>query len=88
MNIQEDKPLVSIVINCYNSANYISRAINSVVNQTYTNWELIIWDDGSSDNTVNIVKKFKDERIRLFSQEKNLGLCQSRLNVIKKLMEV
>ena len=72
MNIQENKPLVSIVINCYNSANYISRAINSVVNQTYTNWELIIWDDGSSDNTVNIVKKFKDERIQIIFTRKKI----------------
>ena len=85
MNIQELKPLVSILINCYNSANYISRAINSVINQTYNNWELIIWDDGSTDNTVNIIKNFKDDRIRLFLQEKNLGLCKSRLNVIEKI---
>ena len=85
MNIQDPKPLVSILINCYNSANYISRAINSVINQTYNNWELIIWDDGSTDNTVNIIKNFKDDRIRLFLQEKNLGLCKSRLNVIEKI---
>lgn len=85
MNIQDPKPLVSILINCYNSANYISRAINSVINQTYNNWELIIWDDGSTDNTVNIIKNFKDDRIRLFLQEKNLGLCKSRLNAIEKI---
>ena len=72
MNIQENKPLVSIVINCYNSANYISRAINSVVNQTYTNWELIIWDDGSSDNTVNIVKNLKMKESDYFHKEKIL----------------
>ncbi len=41
------KPLVSILINCFNTSSFISKAINSVINQSYKNWELIIWDDGS-----------------------------------------
>ena len=78
-------PLVSILLNCYNSSLYISRAIQSVINQSYKNWELIIWDDGSSDNTVEIIKSFNDPRIRLFLQKKNLGLGNSRIRAIKKI---
>ena len=72
-------------LNCYNSSLYISRAIQSVINQSYKNWELIIWDDGSSDNTVEIIKSFNDPRIRLFLQKKNLGLGNSRIRAIKKI---
>ena len=60
----DKKPLVSILINCYNSENYISKAIKSVLNQSYKNWELIIWDDGSNDNTKSIISKFSDKRTK------------------------
>lgn len=78
-------PLVSILLNCFNSSPYISRAIQSVIDQSYKNWELIIWDDGSSDNTVKKIKKFDDSRIKLFLQKKNLGLGSSRIKAIKKI---
>ena len=54
------KPKVSVLMNCYNSERFIKKSINSVINQTYKNWELIIWDDGSKDNTYKIISKFKD----------------------------
>ena len=75
----ELNPLVSILMNCYNSSNYISNAIESVINQTYKNWELIIWDDGSTDETVKVISEFKDDRIKLFLQKNNLGLRASRI---------
>ena len=50
------KPLVSILLNCYNASNYISKAIQSVLDQTYLNWELIVWDDGSTDDTLKKIK--------------------------------
>lgn len=59
-------PLVSIVIPTYNRANLVGESIRSVLNQTYTNWELIIIDDGSQDNTLEIVSAFVDSRIRYF----------------------
>ena len=80
-----NNPLVSVLMNCYNSSKFISRAIKSVLNQTYINWELIVWDDGSNDDTLEIVKSFRDKRIKLFSQKKNLGLGLSRINAIKKI---
>ena len=82
----ENSPLVSILINCYNSSNFIVRAVSSVINQTYQNWELIIWDDGSTDDTIKILKnKFNDKRIKIFSQNINEGLGPSRINAIKKI---
>ena len=69
------KPLVSVVIPTWNRAGLIVRAINSVLSQTYSNWELIIVDDGSTDNTDEVVKKFQenDTRIRFIKHEKNSG---------------
>lgn len=59
-------PLVSIIIPTYNRANLIGETIRTVLNQTYTNWELIIIDDGSQDNTREIVSEFSDYRISYF----------------------
>jgi glycosyltransferase involved in cell wall biosynthesis len=62
----EYKPVVSIIMPTFNRAGYIERAIKSVLNQTFTRWELIVTDDGSADNTFNIVDSFinKYETIR------------------------
>jgi len=66
------KPLVTVIIPSYNHAQYILTAINSVKNQTYDNWELIIIDDGSTDNTHEILEKMpKDDRIVLFLNKDN-----------------
>lgn len=64
---------ISILMASYNYAQYIEEAINSVINQIYKDWELIIVDDGSSDNSIEIIKSFckKDERIKLFCHENN-----------------
>ena len=59
--MKSDYPLVSVLLNCYNAEKFISKAIESVLNQSYNNWELIIWDDGSTDNTLEVVKRFKNE---------------------------
>lgn len=66
-------PKVSIACRTFNASGTIARAIRSVLNQTYENWELIIADDGSSDDTVAIIKQFHDERIRLHVNTSNLG---------------
>ena len=57
------KPLVSIIIPTYNREFCIGRAIKSVIDQTFTNWELIVVDNNSTDNTVEVVNNFLDERI-------------------------
>ena len=66
-------PGISVLMSVYNGETYIARAIVSLLVQTYENFELILIDDGSSDNTAHIVKQIKDDRIRFFQQE-NLGL--------------
>lgn len=68
-----DKPLISILCATYNHEKYVSYFINSLINQTYENWELIIVDDCSTDNNINEIKKFSDPRIKLFQQEFNQG---------------
>jgi len=65
---------VSIITAMYNGEKFIKQMINSVLLQTYDNWELIIINDGSTDCSMNIVKKFKDKRIKIITQN-NLGQC-------------
>ena len=70
-----NEPLVSVLMTAYNREQYIAEAIESVINSTYQNWELIIVDDGSKDNTVAIAKTYadKDTRIKFYRNETNLG---------------
>ena len=75
-----EKNLVSIIMPAYNSEKYISSAIESVLNQTYTNFELIVVNDGSTDNTIDILKKYSD-RIICISQ-RNKGAAFARNNGI------
>ena len=75
-----EKPVVSVVIATYNREKYIKRAIESVINQTYKNIELIIIDDGSTDNTGDVVKHYlADSRVRYIYQ-KNQGCIDARNN--------
>lgn len=71
------KPLVSIIMPAYNAERFIQEAIVSVINQSYTSWELIVVNDGSKDNTEKIAKSFFDRRIILISQE-NKGVAAAR----------
>jgi glycosyltransferase involved in cell wall biosynthesis len=64
-------PLVSVVIPSYNHERYIGEAVESVLAQSISDFEIIVVDDGSSDDSVNVVKKFDDSRIKLFSQNNN-----------------
>lgn len=70
----KDNPLVSVIIPAYNAAKYIAEAIESVLIQNYKNFELIIIDDGSTDQTKDIIASFKDDRIRYYYQD-NSGLA-------------
>lgn len=80
-----EKDMVSIIMPSYNTAKYIGKSINSVIKQTYKNWELIIVDDCSNDNTDSIVNKFLiDERIKYFKNKKNSGAAISRNKALKE----
>lgn len=75
----KEKGLVSIITPSYNTADYIEETINSVINQTYKNWELIIVDDCSTDNTDEVVRNFlKDKRVKYLKNVKNSGAAISR----------
>ncbi len=72
------KPAVSVIVPTYNRANLLPRAIKSVLNQTFTNFELIIVDDGSTDNTLEIVRHFNNRRIRCISHDHTKGGSAAR----------
>lgn len=76
--IERVEGLVSIIMPSYNTAIYIEETIQSVLNQTYPNWELIIVDDCSNDNTDEVLEKIKDPRIHYLKNEKNSGAAVSR----------
>lgn len=78
MNSNIHNPFVSVIIPCYNAANYIEETIQSVQQQTFSNWELLIIDDGSSDDSLLIIKPYlSDKRIQYHYQE-NKGVSTAR----------
>lgn len=74
-----DKDLISIIMPTYNVEKYVGQAIESILNQTYKNFELIIVDDGSTDNTFSILKKYskRDARIKIFKNSRNLKIVKT-----------
>lgn len=66
-------PLVSVIMPAYNASEYIGEAIDSLLNQTEKDFELLICDDGSTDDTLKIMQSYQDERIRIFSNGENKG---------------
>lgn len=78
------KPFISVFIPVYNAEKYIGEAIKSILNQTYKNFELIIVDDGSTDNTIQVISKYKDERIRVIRNKKNMGIPFTRNRGLKE----
>lgn len=76
--------LVSIITPSFNSVKFIKQCIESVIAQTYTNWEMLIVDDYSSDNSLQILKKYNDKRIQLIELDKNVGASESRNVAIRK----
>lgn len=70
--------LVSIIMPNYNGAKYLPETINSVLAQTYTNWELLFVDDCSTDNSLEIIRSYKDSRIKILQNDKNSGAAVSR----------
>lgn len=81
-----NKPLVSIVTPCYNSENYLSETIESVITQTYSNWELIIVDDISTDDSIKVIREYceKDSRIKYFVLEEKGGASLARNRAIRE----
>jgi glycosyltransferase involved in cell wall biosynthesis len=76
--MQEFNPLVSIIINCYNGEKYLRETIDSVIAQTYTNWEIIFWDNQSTDDTANIVKGYNNSKIKYYYAPNHTPLGEAR----------
>ena len=71
------KNLVSIIMNCHNGEEYLNKAINSIIKQSHKNWELIFFDNSSKDRSAEIVKSYKDKRIKYFkSRFVRLGVAR------------
>ena len=82
-----EEPLVSVLMNCYNGSRYIKNAIESVILQSYKNWELVIWDNQSTDNSLDIINlyKKKDKRIKCFVSKNHTDLGGGRASAWKHL---
>ena len=77
---EKTSPLVSIIMPCFNAESLIEKALESILKQSYENWELLIIDDGSTDDTAKIIKKFSSEnsKIKFYSNTNNCGVAYSR----------
>ena len=81
--ISENRPFFSVVIPLYNKQNYIKETIKSVLNQTFQNFEIVVVNDGSKDDSIKIIESIQDYRIKLVHQE-NSGVSVARNMGIKE----
>jgi len=78
-----DSPAVSVIMNCFNGAKYLREAIDSVYAQTYREWEIIFWDNASTDNSAEIAKSY-DGKLRYFRGEKTVPLYEARNYAVRQ----
>lgn len=77
-----DKPVVSVLMPAFNAEKYIAQAVDSILQQSFHNFELIILNDGSTDSTSQIIEKINDQRIRVIQLEQNQGLVKARNRLV------
>jgi glycosyltransferase involved in cell wall biosynthesis len=82
--MSDSEPLVSIIMNCYNGEKYLREAIDSVYAQTYTSWEIIFWDNCSTDNSAEIAQSY-DEKLKYYRAKMNTPLGKARNMAIGKV---
>ena len=75
---------VSVIINCLNGSKFIKKCLKSVINQTYKNLEIIFFDNNSKDNSIELIKKIKDQRIKIFKSKKTIKLYDARNRAVNK----
>ena len=83
-NTINEQPLVSIIMNCYNGETYLQESINSVLSQTYKNWELIFWDNQSNDKSAKIFKDYKDVRLKYYLAASHIEILSKARNYALK----
>ena len=79
-----NSPLISIIMNCYNGEKYLQESIDSILKQSYQNWELIFWDNQSTDKSSEIFLKNKDSRFFYYLASKHTKLGNARIMATKK----
>ena len=77
-------PVINIVMNCYNGEYYLKKSLESILSQTFKNWELIFWDNCSTDRSAEIFHKYKDPRLHYFKSEKHTSQYEARKNAMLK----
>src|SRR5690606_22331258 len=77
--------LVTVIMPAYNAGKYISAAIDSLIKQSYPNWELIIVNNGSADHTNEVVFSYRDERIKYFQLQENEGVSSARNRGLREM---
>ena len=77
-------PRISVIMSVYNGEKYLREAIESILNQTFTDFEFLIVNDGSTDGSLEIIQSYQDERIRVINNEQNIGLTKSLNKAIKQ----
>ena len=77
-------PLISVIMNCHNGEKFLRQSIESVISQSYKNWELIFWDNKSNDNSANIFKSYDDNRLKYFYNSSKTTLYKARNLSIQK----
>jgi len=81
---ENSRPLVSIIMNCFNGEQYLRFAIDSVLSQTYDNWEIVFWDNQSTDTSAEIFKSYKDDRFNYYYAHKHSVLYKARNYALKE----
>ncbi len=82
----KEQPLISVVMNCYNGEKYLRQSIESVIEQSWTNWELIFWDNQSTDQSAKIFQSYEDPRLKYFYAPTHTFLYQARNYAIEKAL--
>jgi glycosyltransferase involved in cell wall biosynthesis len=82
--VMSREPLVTVVMNCYNGAKYLRQAVDSVLAQTYQNWEIVFWDNQSTDGSAEVFKAYTDPRLKYFYAPEHTWLYEARNYAIEK----
>ena len=82
--MEEKQKLVSIILNCFNGEKYLKDALESVVNQTYKNWELVFWDNKSTDGSKKILDLYNSEKLKYYRSNVHTSLYEARNLAVKE----
>ena len=82
--MKEKQKLVSIILNCFNGKKYLKDALETVVNQTYNNWELVFWDNKSTDGSKKILDLYDSEKLKYYRSNVHTSLYEARNLAVKE----